>query len=78
MQVKVGSHWRLLQLVPFEAQKNIFYIQKGPILERFTPECKRHLRKAISRQDIVDIFAYKLRQCTLVNACLDGISISLI
>ena len=25
------------KLVPFEAQKNIFYIKKGPSLEQFTP-----------------------------------------
>ncbi len=43
--LKVGLHkgdYRS-KLVPFEAQKNILYIQKGPSLERFTPECKHHL-----------------------------------
>ena len=29
------------KLVPFEAQKNIFNVKKGPSLEQFT--CKHHL-----------------------------------
>jgi hypothetical protein len=37
--IKAGLHYGDYhsKLVPFEAQKNIFYTQKGPSLERFTP-----------------------------------------
>ncbi len=46
--LKVGLHkgdYRS-KLVPFEAQKNILYIQKGPSLERFTPYYKYHFSHA--------------------------------
>jgi hypothetical protein len=49
-RVKAGLHYgdyRSKQ-VPFEAQKNIFYIQKGPSLERFTP-CRKELKTTLAR-----------------------------
>ncbi len=56
---KAGLHNgdRRSKLVHFKEQKNIFYVEKSPSLERFSPECKHHFKQKLpSEQSKLDRF----------------------
>jgi hypothetical protein len=47
------------QLVHFEAQKNISYVNKGPSLEQFMPQCKQHFKWCLHKRENIKHCRYR-------------------